>query len=213
MSGWPALLLLAAGASRRMGERDKLLEAVAGEALLTRQARMGLEAGLDVIVTLAPEAPARDRALARIAPGGPTHPPGRRARSGRLVPVRVPDAAEGMGASIRAGIAALGPEVPGVMILPADMPEIRAADLSTLAADFMRAPDAVLRATAADGTPGHPVIFPRRLFPALSGLSGDAGARGVLRGEEVRLHALPGRRALTDLDTPEDWAAWRDGRG
>jgi CTP:molybdopterin cytidylyltransferase MocA len=43
-------------------------------------------------------------------------------------------------------------------------------------------------------------------------LNGDRGARIVLEGETVRVLPLPGRRAVTDLDTPEDWEAWRAGR-
>ena len=65
-----------------------------------------------------------------------------------------------------------------------------------------------VRATGADGTPGHPVIFPARLFAALARLKGDTGARAVLEGEAVLHVALPGRAALVDLDTPEDWAGW-----
>ena len=98
------------------------------------------------------------------------------------------------------------------MILPADMPELETSDLAAVIADFAVAPDAIHRGADADGTPGHPVIIPQRLFPALEGLRGDEGARSVLKREDVRLTALPGRRALTDLDTPEDWAAWRAGR-
>lgn len=42
-------------------------------------------------------------------------------------------------------------------------------------------------------------------------MSGDSGGRDILKREVVRLVALPGRRALTDLDTPEDFADWRGG--
>jgi CTP:molybdopterin cytidylyltransferase MocA len=44
-------------------------------------------------------------------------------------------------------------------------------------------------------------------------LSGDEGARAILRRHPPRLLALPGRHAVTDLDTPEDWARWRAARG
>ena len=64
---------------------------------------------------------------------------------------------------------------------------------------------------SADGTPGHPVLFGRRFFETLAGLRGDRGAREVLReaAEFVTEVPTPGRAALVDLDTPEDWAAWR----
>lgn len=185
-----ALLLLAAGAAQRMRGRDKLLEEVGGMALLRGRALACLEAGLGpVLVTLPPGAGARHAALAGLA----------------VTPVEVARAAEGMGASLAAGAAAVPPGMAGVMVLPADMPEITAADLRAVAAGFdgTRA----LRGTGADGTPGHPVIFPATALPALAALTGDRGARDLAAG--ARPVALPGRHALTDLDTPEDWAAWR----
>ena len=69
----------------------------------------------------------------------------------------------------------------------------------------------ICRAAAADGRPGHPVLFGRRFFEALAGLAGDHGAREVVRaaGEFVVDVPTKGAAAITDLDTPEDWAAWR----
>mgnify|MGYP006910720262 CR=1 FL=1 len=52
----------------------------------------------------------------------------------------------------------------------------------------------------------------RRCFAALIQLSGDQGARALLKTVSVHDIALPGQRALTDLDTPEAWAAWRAAR-
>jgi CTP:molybdopterin cytidylyltransferase MocA len=68
-----------------------------------------------------------------------------------------------------------------------------------------------VQATAQDGSPGHPVLFPKDCFDDLARLDGDQGARPVLRANDHRLLriALPGQRALIDLDTPEDWAQWR----
>jgi len=186
-----AILLLAAGASSRMAPRDKLLEQVAGQPLIGLISRRAALTGLPVYVTL-PEL---------------SHP---RARwIGSATPIVVPDAAEGMAASIRAGVASLPGLIEAVMILPADMPEIDTQDLLQMAAQYQQADSPILRASAADGTPGHPVLFPRRYFNALLALSGDAGARAVLAKEQVQLVALPGARAITDLDTPEAWAAWR----
>ncbi|MFY0310708.1 NTP transferase domain-containing protein [Leisingera sp. D0M16] len=186
-----AILLLAAGASSRMQGRDKLMEEVDGEPLLSRICRRAALTGLQVYVTLPSS----------------THP--RAAAIGTAVPIPVPDADEGMAASIRRGVTALPEGCDGVMILPADMPEVETQDMLRLAARFRGSSSPILRATAEDGTPGHPVLFPSRCFAALKALSGDQGARGVLKGEAVKLVALPKAHALTDLDTPEDWAAWR----
>jgi molybdenum cofactor cytidylyltransferase len=186
------ILLPAAGAASRMRGGDKLLELVAGEALLRRQVRQALAVCGDVVVCLRADDAARIAVLAGFS----------------LRIVTVVEAAEGMAASIRAG--ALG-AAGAVMVLPADMPEIAEDDLRSLIAAFEQDPKAIWRGASAEGEAGHPVIFPADLTPALQDLRGDAGARALLKAHagRVRLCPLPARHALTDLDTPEDWAAWR----
>lgn len=190
------ILILAAGASTRMRGADKLLQDVDGEPILRRQARIAGETGCTVIVTLPVDRPARSAALAGL----------------HLRQVLVPDAATGMSASLRRGIAALVPTPQGgVMILPADMPGFATADLAAMIAAFDAAPDRMWRGMAANGQPGHPAIFPADLWPALAAATGDQGGIGVIRAHpgRVSLFALRGDAAITDLDTPEDWAAWR----
>lgn len=193
----PAILILAAGASRRMGGTDKLLQDVDGEPLLRRRVKAALATDAPVYVTSNPTKPEREKCLSGLD----------------VAIVPVPDASEGMGRSLAAGIAHLTQEIPGAVILPADMPEISTEDLRKCIDAWAERPGEILRATSENGKPGHPVIFPRRLFPALAQMTGDEGARGLLRTETVRLLALPDNHALTDLDTVEDWAAWRRTRG
>jgi molybdenum cofactor cytidylyltransferase len=66
-----------------------------------------------------------------------------------------------------------------------------------------------------DGTPGHPVLFGGRFFGQLSARTGDRGARSVIEASADCVAHVPtaGRTSLVDLDTPEDWEAWRAGRG
>ncbi len=192
------ILLFAAGVSRRMRGADKLLEKIDGVPLLTRSARVALETGHPVTVLLPKDSPDR----AKVLHGLP------------LRAVTVADTEPAMSATIRAGIASLRPDAPGAMFLMADMPDLRAADLLLLIEAFVEHGAArVIRATAQDGTPGSPSVVPRRLFPMLAALTGDRGGRDVLGREKPVLVPLPGRRALTDLDTPEDWAAWQAERG
>ena len=188
------ILILAAGASSRMRGSDKLLELVDGTPQLARITRFAGETGAKVLVALPPDRPARSAAIAGLAEALP-----------------VPDAATGMAASIRAGVARAGGAA-GLMILPADMPELSTADLAAVLAAFDASPDQICRGASAHGMAGHPVIFPARDFPALAALHGDTGARSVLQAQAARitLIALPDQHALTDLDTPEDWAAWRN---
>ena len=190
-------LVLAAGASRRMRGRDKLMEPVAGVPVLRRVVEAALASRADrVLVVLPPDAQARRGALAGSA--------------AEIVVAQ--DAAEGMAASLGAGMRALGEATDAVVILLADMPETEAAGIDRLIAAFdPEERREICRAVAEDGTPGHPVLFGRRFFEALAGLSGDRGARDVVTAspEFIADVAMAGRAPLVDLDTPEDWAAWR----
>lgn len=192
------ILILAAGASSRMRGRDKLMETVEGRPLLRHVAATACATNAPVTVTLPPRNTPRHEALA----GLPL----------RLLPV--PDAGLGMSRSIVRGVTvatpAAGPR-DGLMILPADMPDFTVAALTGLISDFAKSPDRIIRGGTADGQPGHPAIFPRDLWPALASLSGDEGGRSVIRTnpDRVRVIALPGQMAALDLDTPEDWAAFR----
>jgi molybdenum cofactor cytidylyltransferase len=190
-----AILVPAAGAARRMRGGDKLLEEVDGRPLIARQAGIAAATGCPVLVTLPPDRPARAAALAGLP----------------VETVIVPDAAEGMAASIRAGARWAGGRARALMILLPDLPGLGAEDLRALIAAQSAEPRAIWQATAADGTPGHPVIWPDAVFPALAGLAGDGGARAILAAPPVplRRHPLPGDRATADLDTPEAWAEWR----
>ncbi|WP_281982030.1 nucleotidyltransferase family protein [Thalassorhabdomicrobium marinisediminis] len=183
------VLLLAAGRSSRMEGVDKLLQEVKGTPLLARMATRALELG-PCFVTL----PALD------------HP-----RRGVLPAAAQAVAVTGtMSDSLKAGIAALPQTARGVIILPADMPDITTEDLATLreAAQRTRAP--IVRATTQDHQPGHPVYFAASQFPRFAGLRGDRGAAKLIAAcPDAITVALPGNRARLDLDTPEDWAAYR----
>lgn len=187
----PALTILipAAGASSRMRGADKLLLPVAGQPLLRRQALAALATGHPVIVTLRPTDTARRVALTGLP----------------LTLLEIPDAATGLAASLRAAATCV---TTALMILPADMPDLDSLDLEQVIAAFARAPTRIHRGASVQGQPGHPVILPVTLVPGLTTLAGDVGARGLVEIHGAIAVPLPGQHALTDLDTPEDWAAW-----
>ena len=70
-------------------------------------------------------------------------------------------------------------------------------------------PTAGFAPTKLEGRGGHPVILPPKLVARLASLEGDKGAAGLLSGSDVILVPFEDDRALLDLDTPEDWDAWR----
>ena len=190
------LLIPAAGASLRMRGGDKLLELVDGVPMLRHQARLARAVCDRVLVALRPNDAARRAVIRDLA----------------LTLIDVADAETGMAASVRAGAARCAGRA--MMILPADMPELTLADLRAVIGVYDQKPNQIIRATAQDGTPGHPVIFPPDCLPMLRVVQGDEGARSVLAANRHRIHliALPDQHALTDLDTPEDWANWRSNR-
>lgn len=190
----PAILILAAGSSNRMRGSDKLLEKIEGTAQIARILSFAIKTGCPVWITLPPDRPDR---IAAIAGYG-----------GERIVVR--DANNGMAASIRAGVAAI-PEGMAVLILLADLPEITEIDLKQVITAYRGSPDLIVRATSADGRPGHPVLIPASLRSKLGTLSGDRGAQSILHanpGKTLSI-ALPDEHAITDLDTPEDWDLWR----
>ena len=189
-----AILILAAGQSSRMRGADKLLERVDGQMLIRRQVQMALATGLPVWVTLPPDQPLRASALHGLD----------------CSLVEVFDAGLGISHSIRAGNAAIHPSY-GLILLLADLPDVTTTDLQLLIVAAQHAPNAIVRATSDAGKPGHPILFPPHLRGELTALCGDEGARDVLKlhADETIFVPLQGNRALTDLDTPEDWARWR----
>ncbi|MEM8980022.1 MAG: nucleotidyltransferase family protein [Pseudomonadota bacterium] len=186
-----AIVLLAAGQSSRMQGKDKLAELVDGVPCLRVMALRALEVSQHVVVTLPDLSHTRAGVLQDLA----------------LNRVAVPNACEGMSASLKTGISVLRQRA--AMILPADMPGITSAGLAQITKAHKDG--RITRATDTAGTPGHPVIFDCSYFPDLDALEGDEGARIVLKqhADQVDMVTAQGFDPLTDLDTQNDWAAWR----
>lgn len=180
---------------------DKLMEPVDGAPLIINRWHMlcGIEAGAsDRLVILPSDRPARlaavERADARI--------------------VINEHASTGLSSSIKTALSAVPSRCTAALFLPADMPEITRADIAALRKEHEIAPNAIIRAASQTGQPGNPVLFPRDYFAELQNISGDEGGKQVIarNANSVRLVTLPGNHATLDLDTPEDWAAWRETR-
>lgn len=191
------IILLAAGQSRRMRGRDKLLEDVDGKPLLRHQADKAHAATSSRVLIALPPVP---------------HPRYAALEGLDVTTVPVPDAAEGMNASLRQAFAALPEGTTQAMVLLADLPDLTVDDLKTVACAVQTHPHArVWRGATAQNAPGHPIVFDHTLFPAFADLEGDNGGKKVIAqaGDLVHLVALQGDRARKDLDTPEAWADWR----
>lgn len=121
--------------------------------------------------------------------------------------VAVEDWAEGMGASLRAGIAALPDGAAGAFVFLGDMPRIPIAVLVPLAAAVRGG--AAAAAPVFAGRAGHPVLFSRSLFPDLLRLEGDRGAWRVLAdlGDRLARIPAPDDGVLFDVDTRDQLGA------
>lgn len=189
------ILILAGGQSTRMRGRDKLLEPVDDRPLLRKVVEDALSVSRTVFVALPDAAAARLEALAGLD----------------VTPLALPQAAEGLSGTLRAGVVAL-PDCPAFLILLADLPEITGADIAAVLAARKVYPDHLIwRGATPDGKPGHPILFDARLRPRFAELRGDDGGERIVRPLRAQTHLVPfdTPRARLDLDTPEDWAAWR----
>lgn len=176
---------------------DKLLEQVDGVPLLRRQALAALETDAPVFVAIPSLAHSRCSTISDL----------------RVTLVEVPTAEQGMSESLKTGVAAL-PECSRFMVFLADLVGLTSSDLKQMLDYKAKAETLILRGADQSGAVGHPILFDARLRPAFATLSGDNGGADIIKANKSRLElvSLPSDHATLDLDTPEDWAAYRSGR-
>ncbi len=118
---------------------------------------------------------------------------------------------EGISSSIRCGVAALSHETDAALFLLCDQPLITAEHLHAILNSSIHPKadqtqpdnrDALIVASAYSGIMGVPALFKKALFPELLKLTGDEGARRILRAHEKETLAIPFPDAAFDLDEP-----------
>lgn len=195
-----AAVVLAAGASRRFGEANKLLATIDGCPLVARAVNTLIEAGVaDIVVVTGYDREAVEAAVR----GRPLHL------------AHNVDWESGMGTSIAAGIRAADAWASGAFIVPGDMPTMTVQLIAALTAAFDGAGrDRIVFPTTKAGEQRNPVLWPRRYFPALCKLPPDAGAKTLLASvqDDCVPVAFDSDAALRDIDTPDDLERARGGR-
>jgi len=189
-----ASIILAAGASKRMGRPKMLLPYRSGTVLSSAVAPY-LEAGAGPVIVVLGHGADEVRSAAKL----PADP--------RLSIVVNLDWAEGMASSIRRGLQECG-EASAVLLALGDQPGADVARVKAVLAAWT--PDVRLVVPVHGERGSHPVLFARSLFPELRDLRGDVGAREVVRrhwAEAVRVTAP----ALADVDTEEDYRTLLEG--
>jgi molybdenum cofactor cytidylyltransferase len=187
MPGSVAAILLAAGASRRMGTCKQLLQ-LEGKTVLARCLETLLQGGIEEIIVV-------------VAPTGDEVPGAAASYPVRVV--RNPEPDGDMAASICTGRDALSPAVSGVVVALCDYPLVRAGTIARLAEAHRQAPGTII-VPCHEGHRGHPPLLPRRLLDALEM---PLTLRDLLRDNKELIHhlELPDDGVLIDMDTPEDY--------
>jgi molybdenum cofactor cytidylyltransferase len=119
--------------------------------------------------------------------------------------VHNPDFAQGLGTSLRAGIAEVPADADGAIVCLGDMPQVDASLIDRVIAAFDPDRGALIVMPTFEGKRGNPVLWSRRFFPDLMAIEGDVGARHFIgRYSEAALEVpVEGKAALVDVDTPE----------
>jgi molybdenum cofactor cytidylyltransferase len=128
------------------------------------------------------------------------------------LPVRLvhnPNYVDGLGTSLKVGIAAVPEESDAVIVCLGDMPQVDAALIDRLIAAFDPERGGLVVVPSIDGRRGNPVVWSRRFFQDLMGIQGDVGARYLIGNYAESVVEVPvaGEAALTDVDTPESLSA------
>jgi CTP:molybdopterin cytidylyltransferase MocA len=184
------LVILAAGASRRMGSPKQLIE-IDGRPLLVRAIEAALAAPVwPVVVVLGANAVAIRPVIGHLP----------------VLVIENPAWSEGMASSIREGVATLrqfSRTLDAAVLALCDQPGFSAATVESLLAAHRATTRGIVAARYA-GRLGAPALFAREHFAALTALTGEEGARDLLNADPARVAAVELPELARDLDTPAD---------
>lgn len=192
-----AAIVLAAGRSQRMGDRNKLLEEIDGKPMVARVVDALLDSPVDrVLVVTGYQA---EGVRAALAPG----------------PARIvhnPDFAEGMSSSLRVGVTALrGEGIDGVLICLGDMPWVRREHVQALVDAFAPEAGRAICVPMHDRKRGNPVLLAARFLDEMARIEGDVGARHLVEAHADLVCQVPvwDGGVVLDVDTPDALEALR----
>ncbi len=189
-------LLLAAGTGQRFdpsGQQNKLLQTLAnGQSVIAQSARNLLALVPELLVVTRASNDQTSQALADLP----------------FTQVVCPQARLGMGASLACGASAClrlqqqGRPIDGLIVALADMPFVQPATIAALLRALEQG--AQVAAPFYAGQRGNPVAFNAQLLPRLQTLSGDQGARNILKDFTLCKIPVDDQGILKDIDEPHD---------
>lgn len=189
-------IVLAGGTSSRLGQPKQLL-ALEGRPVLQHVVEAAGAAGLDEVVVVLGHVAAEVAAALRLPPGART--------------VVNPDYASGQASSMRCGLAAAAAGSDAALVLLGDQPGMPASHIRAVVDAFLGGAGPVVQGCYR-GTPSHPVLFARSVWPDLAAVEGDRGARDVIRAHPDWVHRVELDADIPpDLDTMEDYRRLQSG--
>jgi molybdenum cofactor cytidylyltransferase len=188
-----AVLVLAAGQSTRFSgpSAHKLLASLGAAPVVRWSVQNALAAAVgDVVVVSGAEAAAVEAAISDLA----------------IRAVRATDFADGMSASLRAGVNAVRGTVDALIVALADQPTVRPDAFRRVVAEWIATGAAIVTPRYRESTaPAHPTLFSSSVFDELLELQGDTGARSVISRAPDRVAvAAMDWPAPRDIDTADD---------
>lgn len=190
------IILLAAGASTRMGEPKQLLQ-INQESLIRRSIKIALQAScITTLVVLGAKADEIHPEISDLP----------------ITVTRNTEWEEGMGSSIRTGVREIlhqKPNLQALIIMVCDQPLLHAGQLRELIRLYVKN-QACLVASEYSGILGVPALFDKSLFPDLIALKGQVGARKMIQKyqDQDSLEKVSFPEGKFDLDTPSDYRAF-----
>ena len=190
-------LVLAAGQSRRMGATNKLTAEIDGVPMVRQVCDTALASKAEgLIVVTGHERDAVRQALSTVD----------------ATFVHNPAYADGLSASLCAGLGAVPESWDGVVVCLGDMPRVTPEDLNRLIAAFNPVEGRAICVPTHHGKRGNPVLWGRQFFDEIRSVAGDVGARHLIGAypEAVSEVEMPSDAVLHDIDTPDALARARD---
>lgn len=187
-----AAIVLAAGQSRRMGGRNKLLMEIDGVPLVRRTVSAVLAGSVsDVVVVTGHDPEKIENALQGL----------------KVRFVHNPRYADGLSTSLKAGLSAVPDSASGAIVCLGDMPDIAPGHISRLVGRFDPDTGCEIGVPTHSGKRGNPVLWGRRFFQEMQDVSGDVGARHLIGANESLVYEVEfgDTGVLMDLDTPGQW--------
>lgn len=190
-------IVLAAGMSKRMGSPKQLLR-LAGETILEHTLKNVRASGVsEIVLVLGHAAENVEKEIST--------------ESVKIV--RNPDYQQGMGTSLRTGLAAVNPQASAALIVLADQPFVQPETINQLITCHQGAKPQIVIPTF-NGFRGNPVLLDRSVFAELQSLTGDVGCRAIFgdHTENIRKLAVNDIGILLDIDSPDEYKKFEAGK-